>query len=231
MITNQIVIAGNQVSRIEYKGQPVITFKMIDELHQRPEGTAKNSFNRNKEWLVQDEDYFEVPFEEWKNFQKYTTCTSENSKQHNKIIFISQSGYLLLVKPFTDDLAWQVQRELVNCYFSVMKYNPLGFTDKKALTKRIYDLESKLAETMKRIDLIAKYGSENKVIPPINEIDISKIEIGIWYSVKDFYEQSQTGMSINMFGRLLTQTVKAKGLLIYRRNIRNVKKFILLDPR
>lgn len=30
---------------------------------------------------------------------------------------MTESGYLMLAKSFTDDLAWQVQRELVNFYF------------------------------------------------------------------------------------------------------------------
>ncbi len=31
--------------------------------------------------------------------------------------FLTETGYLMLVKSFTDDLAWSVQRELVNNYF------------------------------------------------------------------------------------------------------------------
>ncbi|OAD19482.1 toxin-antitoxin system, toxin component, Bro family [Candidatus Thiomargarita nelsonii] len=34
------------------------------------------------------------------------------------ITLITETGYLMLVKSFTDDLAWQVQRELVNKYFA-----------------------------------------------------------------------------------------------------------------
>ena len=33
------------------------------------------------------------------------------------ITLITESGYLMLVKSFTDDLAWDVQRQLVNSYF------------------------------------------------------------------------------------------------------------------
>lgn len=38
---------------------------------------------------------------------------------HGDITLITESGYLMLVKSFTDDLAWQVQRQLVNTYFRV----------------------------------------------------------------------------------------------------------------
>lgn len=36
---------------------------------------------------------------------------------HGNLTVITESGYLMLVKSFTDDLAWQVQRQLVNTYF------------------------------------------------------------------------------------------------------------------
>ncbi len=34
------------------------------------------------------------------------------------MIFVTQTGYLMLVKSYTDALAWQVQRVLVNSYFN-----------------------------------------------------------------------------------------------------------------
>lgn len=37
--------------------------------------------------------------------------------RRNDVILLAESGYLMLVKSFTDDLAWQVQRQVVNGYF------------------------------------------------------------------------------------------------------------------
>lgn len=34
---------------------------------------------------------------------------------------MTEQGYLMLVKPFSDDLSWEVQRQLVNGYFKVRK--------------------------------------------------------------------------------------------------------------
>jgi hypothetical protein len=42
----------------EFNGQRVVTFKDIDELHQRPEGTAKDRFNSNKKHFINGEDFF-----------------------------------------------------------------------------------------------------------------------------------------------------------------------------
>ncbi|MDU2485832.1 MAG: ORF6N domain-containing protein, partial [Citrobacter freundii] len=40
-----------------------------------------------------------------------------NSPIRGRVTLITESGYLLLTKPFNDDLAWQVQRQLVKAYF------------------------------------------------------------------------------------------------------------------
>lgn len=44
----------------------------------------------------------------------------------NGLTLVTESGYLLLVKSFTDDLAWQIQKQLVNAYFKVV---PRGQVD------------------------------------------------------------------------------------------------------
>ncbi|MCI8536772.1 MAG: hypothetical protein HFG68_14640 [Hungatella sp.] len=36
----------------------------------------------------------------------------------NGLILITESGYLMLVKSFSDDLAWDIQRQLVRKYFT-----------------------------------------------------------------------------------------------------------------
>lgn len=55
---SQITINNHAVNEVECKGQRVITFKMMDELHERPEGTARRNFNTNKPHLTEEKDYF-----------------------------------------------------------------------------------------------------------------------------------------------------------------------------
>jgi hypothetical protein len=45
------------------------------------------------------------------------------SKSNREIMLITETGYLMLVKSFKDDLAWAVQRALVTSYFKG-KINP-----------------------------------------------------------------------------------------------------------
>lgn len=104
-----VKIGGAEVAVKEYRGQRVVTFKDIDQCHGRPEGTARRNFNTNKQHLIKGTDYFVRNSYE---AQKEYGITAPNG-----LTLITESGYLMLVKSFTDDLAWDIQRQLVNSYF------------------------------------------------------------------------------------------------------------------
>ena len=97
----------------EHKGVRVVTFKDIDAVHGRPDGTARRNFNTNKSHLIEGEDYFVR--------NSYEAQNEFGIAAPNGLTLITESGYLMLVKSFTDDLAWEVQRELVKGYFRVKK--------------------------------------------------------------------------------------------------------------
>lgn len=107
-------INGHDITPKEYKGVPVVTFKDIDEVHERPEGTAKRNFAKNKEHFIECEDYYKItPYE-------FRTAFGENSmdkRQSNDVVLLTEMGYLMIVKSLHDKLAWEVQRKLVNGYF------------------------------------------------------------------------------------------------------------------
>lgn len=94
----------------EFKGRRVVTFKDIDAVHERADGTARKRFNDNKKHFVEGEDYFVRKTDE--------AQTEYGIAAPNGLTLITESGYLMLVKSFTDDLAWDVQRQLVKRYFT-----------------------------------------------------------------------------------------------------------------
>lgn len=96
----------------EFSGQRVVTFKEIDAVHGRPDGTARKRFNDNREHFIEGEDYFKICASEFR-----THWDGLPQKATEDVTLITESGYLMLVKSFTDDLAWKVQRELVKGYF------------------------------------------------------------------------------------------------------------------
>ncbi|CAK0760976.1 KilA-N DNA-binding domain-containing protein [Gammaproteobacteria bacterium] len=112
-MSKQVTIANTQFNVIEYQGQRVVTLGMIDQVHQRPEGTAKRNFHENRNKLVEGEDFIELTADEIRT----QSLTDVFPPRTPKGIVIFESGYLMLVKSFQDDLAWQVQRQLVNGYF------------------------------------------------------------------------------------------------------------------
>lgn len=106
---NKLIKINNQPLPIkEYNGQRVVTFKEIDAVHKRTPGTAHRNFKANRNRFIEGVDYYKLQKDEIRPF---------GINSPNGGIIITESGYLMLAKSFNDDLAWQVQRELVNSYF------------------------------------------------------------------------------------------------------------------
>ena len=109
-----IKINNTDITVKEYQGKRVVTLKEIDQCHNRPEGTASRNFRNNRQHFVEGEDYFIVKPSDIQNDEIRRTEINNRGT-----VLITESGYLMLVKSFTDDLAWDVQRQLVNSYFRV----------------------------------------------------------------------------------------------------------------
>lgn len=107
------IINNVQLKIKEYKGQRVVTFKDIDMAHGRPEGTAHRNFKANRDYFIEEENYFKVCADEIRLHK----IMDISPKTHGDIILITESGYLMIVKSLTDKLSWSVQRELVKTYF------------------------------------------------------------------------------------------------------------------
>lgn len=51
-------ISNVEIAVKEYRGQRVVTFKDIDAVHGRPEGTASRNFRANRERFIEGEDFY-----------------------------------------------------------------------------------------------------------------------------------------------------------------------------
>ena len=117
-----VKINNSDVGIMTYNKKRVVTFEDIDILHQRAKGTAKRTFSDHKNKLIEGEDYFIFKGQKGREALVQANCTRYvqlNTSPNFKSYLLTESGYLLLVKPFTDDLSWDVQRQLVNSYFKV----------------------------------------------------------------------------------------------------------------
>jgi len=118
-MTIQITLSATNTTLpvLTWNKQTVITLAMIDEAHNRPNGTASRNFQKNRQYFIEGEDYFHLTHNEM-------ALLNENrrvNKSSQGVIVFTLAGYMMLAKSLTDALAWQVQRELVNGYFKQLQ--------------------------------------------------------------------------------------------------------------
>lgn len=101
------------LSVIEYRGQRVVTLAQIDAIHKRPPGTARRNLSANRSRLIAGEDFVEITANEIRAQSLRAFFPARTPKG----VLLTESGYLMLVKSFNDNLAWTVQRQLVTNYF------------------------------------------------------------------------------------------------------------------
>lgn len=113
---------------VDWQGLRVVTFDMIDEVHQRPTGTARAAFNRNRQHFIEGEDYVRVSPDAYRAMTACANVKRTRKKSPEKITgdvtLFFESGYLMLVKSFRDNLAWDIQRHLVRHYFRAVPEFP-----------------------------------------------------------------------------------------------------------
>lgn len=117
-MSNFVAIQNTAMPVVEYQGKRLVTFAMIDKVHGHPKGTAKRAFSYHRKHFVLGEDYVLLPASLKNEFR-----TLGISVPNRGLTTLTESGYLLIVKSFTDALSWDVQKQLVNIYF---RRNTLG---------------------------------------------------------------------------------------------------------
>lgn len=157
-----IKINNHDVVAKEYDGMRVVTFKDIDMVHERPDGTAGRNFRDNKEKFIENEDFFLLTGEELKAYKQATDFVGSTAKE---LILVTEQGYLMLVKSLTDDLAWSVQRELVKSYFKIKKMKSAIDELQEIQNRAILEVNEKVENVEKRVDYLENdiplYGSES----------------------------------------------------------------------
>ncbi len=113
---NEIIIINNEKMEVkEYKNQRVVTAWDIGKVHNRDVGEINKIFNRNKDKFILNEDYFILKIKDFS--ERFKTIQDFIPNNVKEIVLFTESGYLMLVKTFTDDLSWDIQRQLVKTYF------------------------------------------------------------------------------------------------------------------
>ncbi|WP_051603175.1 ORF6N domain-containing protein [Simplicispira psychrophila] len=184
-MSNIVKINDTDLQVIEYRGQRVATLAQIDTVHKRPEGTARRTYNTNKQHLVEGEDYCKVSADEFRT--RFPAIISDRATEDMTLVF--ESGYLMLVKSFTDDLAWQVQRQLVNGYFRAKESATLPQPEKAKPAR------ARGRTPLEQVKIINFVGDALKHVPGV------RLEIVAAAKLKAF--QQHTGIDFSDFRRAL----------------------------
>ena len=155
----------------EYNGQRVVTFRDIDMVHNRPEGTAGRNFRKNREHFIKDEDYFILEL----TTDEIRRQFGAGKNAGKTMILLTESGYLMLVKSFTDELAWSVQRQLVNTYFRVQE---IKNSYDENISIKLDLLEQKINALDKKIESIGKVSdkkAEKIIVKSVSETSNSLV--------------------------------------------------------
>lgn len=161
-MSNLVEINNVELSVKEFNNLRVVTFKDIDKVHYRPEGTAKRNFTTNKKYLVKDEDYFIIKPSDFKKDEIRTSGIYQVNPRGTT--FITETGYLMLVKSFTDDLAWKVQRQLVSSYFKT-KETEFNNQDISPLISSITSLSAQMITLTEEMTKLKESQNKPKSLP------------------------------------------------------------------
>lgn len=162
-MNKKIIVNQTAMTVKEYRGQRVVTLKDIDTVHQRPEGTASRNFRANKEHFIEEVDFFTVELTDDEIRRQFGV--SKNAGR--TLTLVTEPGYLMVVKSFTDDLAWQVQRELINGYFRAKEMVP-DFTNLSPQLQCLINLERKQQEHDKAIAAVNKQLEDIRDVVTLN---------------------------------------------------------------
>lgn len=114
---SNIIIKDKEVLVKEYKNQRVVTLYDIAKVHNKVVNDVTKTFNNNRNKFIEGIEFFSLtPTEFSELFPSVQDFIPNNVKE---IILFTEYGYLLMCKPFKDDLSWDVQRILIDSYFKI----------------------------------------------------------------------------------------------------------------
>jgi len=139
-----IKIRNTDIPIKEYNNQRVVNLEEIDKVHDRPSGTAYRNLNKNKNRFIEGVDYFLFKGAKGREAlvqANYTKFVKLPESKNFAYYLITETGYMMLVKSFTDDLSWDVQRQLVNSYFKIQEIKTMQ-ENNLPVTKQTVDLSN-----------------------------------------------------------------------------------------
>lgn len=222
--SNNITIVDTTIQIVEYMGSRVVTFEMMDNLHHRPKGTTNKKFESNQERFIEGKHFYLIDFSKSNEFRPFGIEIPPHG-----LTVLTERGYSMLVKSFTDDFAWDVQEQLSDSYFN--NQQPMSPAEimlqqahiNLAHEQRLKKIEDRQVDTDVRI---AETRSEVKVVNDKSDKALEAAQAALTHKVGSPNHSpvsayfSSKGCSLDaatarLYGVRATQLSRARNLTIY----------------
>ena len=210
---NTLLVLTERIEIKEYRGKRVVTIWDIAKVHKREVKEINRIFNRNRENLIENEEYFLINKEEFSGWFKNTQSFIPNNMK--EILLITEEGYNLLVKPFTDKLSWNVQRILSKSYFKLKEI--VESQSKFKLPTTYPEALRELATTIEEKEKLERENKEMK--PKVEFADTFLLNAKKDISMGEFAKLTEKEFGIGrnkMFGLLRNLGILMKNNLPYQ---------------
>lgn len=176
-----ITINNTEIEVKEYEGKRVVTVWDIAKVHGREVKRITENFKNNRNNFIEHEDFFSLTpkefYESKFSFQKFIP---NNVKE---IVLFTESGYLLLVKTFTDDLSWDIQRQLVKTYFRFKEAQKTMTLPQQLLAQAqcLVDMDSRLTVVENKVDneIRVNSGEQLRITKAVKRRVCQRIDIAV----------------------------------------------------
>lgn len=106
---------------ITYDGQRVVTLPVVDRMHGKPSGSARQALHAHRRHFVEGKHFVKVPAQllaqSVSEAGSLTDLAASLGEARRHVIALTEQGYAMVVKPFGDDLSWEIQARLADTYW------------------------------------------------------------------------------------------------------------------
>lgn len=117
-MSNYIKLNNYDLSIKEFNKERVVTVIDIAKLHNKQVKHVNEVFKNNLKYFNENEHYYTITREKSKVASTDFKNLFNSPRQKEAYLF-TEKGYLKLVKPFKDDLSWEIQDKLIDSYFKI----------------------------------------------------------------------------------------------------------------
>lgn len=210
-----ITINNTQVEVKEYEGLRVVTAWDIAKVHDREVREINQNFNYIKEKLILNEDYFLISKNEISESKILIQDFIPNNVK--EIPLFTESGYLMLVKTFTDDLSWDIQRQLVKTYFRFKETQKTMTLPQQLLAQAqcLVEMDSRITVVENKVDneIRVNSGEQLRITKAVKRRVCQRIDLAVDLIGKDkFMYQAIYRDLKDRFGVASYKDIKRKDL-------------------